>query len=76
MGYIYVTLKTRELGSMDLKIPTSVSINEMLMMLSPALELSLKDDCQVQAEPMGRILDKTATIEAEGITTGSTLTIL
>ena len=76
MEYIFVTLKTKELGKMDLKIPTFISVSELLTMLSEATNLSISRDSQVQAEPLGRILDNSATIEDEGITNGSLLTVL
>ncbi len=76
MDYIFVTLKTKELGKVDLKIPTYVSVSELLTMLSESINMSITRDSQVQAEPLGRILDNSATIEDEGITNGSLLTVL
>lgn len=76
MEYIYITLKTNELGKIDLKIPTQITVNELLSMVSEALDLPLKVNSQVQAEPLGRILANTATIEDEGIANGALLTIL
>lgn len=76
MEYIFVTIQAKETGTMDMKVPGFVTVNELLTMLSESLKLSFSPDAQIQAEPLGRILEKNATLENEGITNGSLLTIL
>ena len=76
MEYIFVTIQAKETGTMDMKVPSFVTVNELLTMLSESLNFSFSPDAQIQAEPLGRILEKNATLEDEGITNGSLLTIL
>ncbi len=76
MDYVFVTLRTRQNGNVDLKIPTYVTIGELLIMLSNALNISIMPNSKLQAEPIGRILDNNKTLSFEGVETGAMLTLI
>jgi uncharacterized ubiquitin-like protein YukD len=62
----------------DLKVPAFVQIAELLEMLAEALQIpiSMGQENRLQAEPLGRILDSDKTLEQEGVTQGSLLTLI
>lgn len=61
---------------MDLKVPTFVIIEELLKMLAEALSINIVLGSRLQAEPLGRILDNSKTLEQEGVAQGSILTLI
>ena len=60
----------------DLKIPQFIKSEELIVILSEALGITISDENKLQAEPLGRILDSSKTLEQEGVTQGSTLTLI
>lgn len=75
MDYLMVTFRT-ENKEMDLKVPAFVRIEELLEMLADALHIPIGRENRLQAEPLGRILDNSKTLEQEGMTQGSLLTLI
>jgi hypothetical protein len=76
MDSILITLKTPSLADMDLKIPAFISGAEFLKMLTEITGASIPLDSKIQAEPLGRILDNSQTLYAEGVGHGALLTLL
>ena len=76
MEYIYITLKMSGIMDMDLKIPSFISGEELLKMLVEITGTSISVNSKIQAEPLGRILDNSQTLDAEGVGQGALLTIL
>lgn len=60
----------------DLKVPTFVRIEELLEMLGEALGIPVSSENKLQAEPLGRILNNSKTLEEETVTQGSLLTLI
>lgn len=75
MDYIMVTLKVGK-QNIDLRVPVFVKIEELLVMLSEALQITISKDNRLQAEPLGRILDNSKTLEQEDVMLGSYLTLI
>ena len=75
MDYILVTFLAGN-TSEDLKVPVFVKIEELLGMLSEALSIRIGRENRLQAEPLGRILSNDKTLEEEGVTQGSILTLI
>ena len=75
MDYIMITFQTGN-KNVDLKVPTFVKIEELLGMLSEALNIIVRRENRLQAEPLGRILDNGKTLEQEAVTQGSMLTLI
>lgn len=75
MDYLMVTLYI-ENKEMDLKVPTFIRIEELLEMLAVALDIPIGQGNKLQAEPLGRILDNSKTLEQEAVTQGSLLTLI
>ena len=75
MDYIMVTLKVGK-QNIDLRVPMFVKIEELLLMLSEALQITISKDNRLQAEPLGRILDNNKTLEQEEVMLGSQLTLI
>ena len=75
MDYILLTfcIENKEI---DLKVPTFVKVAELLSMLAAALNVSISPANQLQAEPLGRILENDKTLEQEMVTQGSLLTLI
>ncbi len=76
MEYILVTFKTENMKEIDLKVPTFIKISEILSMLSESFNLFLNDRNRLQAEPLGRILDNSKTLQDEGVGAGALLTLI
>lgn len=76
MDYIMVTFQAGSKESIDLKIPVFVTVEELLNMLSEALHLDVKSNFKLQAEPLGRILNNSRTLEQEGVNQGAMLTLV
>ncbi|WP_055109386.1 EsaB/YukD family protein [Paenibacillus ihumii] len=76
MDYVMVTFQTGEGYSKELKVPSFVTSEELLSMLSEALGLSITPEHRLQAEPLGRILDPSRTLEEEGVGFGALLTLI
>jgi uncharacterized ubiquitin-like protein YukD len=76
MEYILVTFKTENMKEIDLKVPTFVKISEILSMLSESFNLFINDKNRLQAEPLGRILDNSKTLQDEGVGAGALLTLI
>ncbi|NLD47422.1 MAG: hypothetical protein GX660_09515 [Clostridiaceae bacterium] len=75
MDYIMVTFQSGK-NSIDLKVPVFVKIEELLVMLSEALNMDMGKGNRLQAEPLGRILDNDRTLQEENVTQGSLLTLI
>lgn len=75
MNYIIITFQSGN-EKMDLKVPAFVKIEELLGMLSEALGIQAGPENRLQAEPLGRILDNSRTLEQESVTQGSILTLI
>ena len=76
MDTIFVTVKMPGQGAMDLKIPGYVTGEELLAILSEITCKKIPAEKIIQAEPIGRILENTQTLESDGVETGALLTIL
>lgn len=75
MDYIMVTFQVGK-QNIDLRVPVFVKIEELLGMLSEALQITISKDNRLQAEPLGRILDNNKTLEQEEVMLGSYLTLI
>jgi len=76
MEYILITLKIPNQADMDLKIPCMITGEELLKMLMEITNTGITLDTNIQAEPLGRILDNSQTLNAEGVGHGALLTLL
>lgn len=76
MDYIMITFQAGERLVKELKVPTFVTAEELLTMLSEALNLSIAPEHRLQAEPLGRILDPARTLHEEGVAFGALLTLI
>ena len=76
MDAIFITVKTPGQGAMDLKIPNYITGGELLAILSEITGETISANSKIQAEPIGRILENTQTLESDGVETGAMLTIL
>ncbi|WP_410771621.1 EsaB/YukD family protein [Fontibacillus sp. BL9] len=76
MDYILVTFQAGPQMRKELKIPVFVTPEELLSMLSEALGLSIGPENRLQAEPLGRILDHSRSLEEEGVVDGALLTLV
>ena len=76
MDYIMVTLQTGTAQRYDLKVPVFVIIEELLGMLIESLNLKGDRDVRLQAEPLGRILNNSKTLDQEGVAHGALLTLI
>lgn len=75
MDYLMITFYTGN-KEIDLKVPAFVKIEELLEMLAVALHIPIGQENRLQAEPLGRILDNSKTLEEETVTQGSLLTLI
>lgn len=71
-----VTFQAGPQMTKELKIPVFVTPEELLSMLSEALGLRTGPESRLQAEPLGRILDPSRTLEEEGVVDGALLTLV
>ncbi len=76
MDYIMVTLQAGTAQRYDLKVPVFVTIEELLGMLIDSLNLKGDRDVRLQAEPLGRILNNSKTLDQEGVAHGALLTLI
>lgn len=76
MDYIMVTLQAGTAQRYDLKVPVFVTIEELLGMLIESLNLKGDRDVRLQAEPLGRILNNSKTLDQEGVAHGALLTLI
>jgi uncharacterized ubiquitin-like protein YukD len=76
MDYILITLKMPNLADLDLKIPVFITGAELIKMLLEITGAGFSLESKIQAEPLGRILDNTQTLYAEGVGHGALLTLL
>lgn len=76
MDYIMVTLQAGTAQRYDLKVPVFVTIEELLGMLIESLSLKGDRDVRLQAEPLGRILNNSKTLDQEGVAHGALLTLI
>lgn len=76
MDYIMVTFQTDNAHSVDLRVPAFVSIEELLDMLTESLNVTKRSEAKLQAEPLGRILNNSRTLEQEGVAHGALLTLI
>ena len=76
MEAIFITVKIAGQDPMDLKIPNFITGEEFLAILSKAIYVELPTHTKIQAEPIGRILDNSQTLESDGVETGALLTLL
>ncbi|MCL2633123.1 MAG: EsaB/YukD family protein [Oscillospiraceae bacterium] len=71
MDYVLITLKFGE-KTEDLKVPALVRVSELLEMFHEIYGISGET---LHAEPKGMILDKSKTLEEQGVFHGARLTI-
>ncbi|MGF7046944.1 putative ubiquitin-like protein YukD [Paenibacillus sp. DS2015] len=76
MDYVMVTFQAGDNMNKDLKVPTFVTVGELLHILSEGLSLTISQDRRIQAEPIGRILDNSLTLTEEGVLHGALLTLI
>ncbi|MCL1975338.1 MAG: hypothetical protein FWG61_04155 [Firmicutes bacterium] len=76
MEYILITLRLKDREDIDLKIPAFITGEELFKVLSIIIGSPLAQNSKIQAEPLGRILDNSQTLYAEGVGQGALLTIL
>lgn len=76
MDYIMVTLQAATNQRYDLKVPVFVTIEELLSMLIESLNLKGNREVRLQAEPLGRILNNSKTLDQEGVAHGALLTLI
>lgn len=76
MDYVMVTLQTGIAQRIDLKVPVFVTIEELLVMLASSLHVKMNSDVRLQAEPLGRILNNSKTLDQEGVAHGALLTLI
>jgi len=76
METIFITVKMAGQSEMDLKIPNYITGEEFLAILSETTGAVLPAHTKIQAEPIGRILDNSQTLESDGVETGALLTLL
>ncbi len=75
MDYIMITFRIGN-KNVDLKVPVFVKAEELIWMLIEALNIPMGRENRLQAEPLGRILDNSKTLEQESVTHGSILTLI
>ncbi|MBH5320058.1 EsaB/YukD family protein [Paenibacillus sp. GSMTC-2017] len=76
MDYVMVTFQFGSSNPIDLKLPTFVIVEELLVILHEAVGSPAGRDHILQAEPLGRILNNNRTLEEEGVTQGTLLTLV
>ncbi|CAH1207676.1 hypothetical protein PAECIP111892_02963 [Paenibacillus auburnensis] len=76
MNYIMVTLQTEDGRQTDLKVPAFVPVGPLLDMLSESLHFGNRPEQMLQAEPLGRILQRGKTLEEQGVCHGALLTVI
>ena len=76
METIFITVRIAGQSDMDLKIPNYITGEEFLVILSETTGKLLPEHTKIQAEPIGRILDNSQTLESDGVETGALLTLL
>lgn len=76
MGYILVTLKLSKDKAYELKIPTEVTVGELVDMIQEAFNLEDRGRKTVHVEPLGRILGEDEVLIEEGVYNGSQITLL
>jgi len=76
MDSIFITVKMPGLDTMDLKIPDYITGEDLLAILTEITGGNLTEKTKIQAEPIGRILDKTQPFESDGVDTGALLTLI
>lgn len=77
MDEIVVTFQAAPQLVKELKIPAFVTSQELLTMLSEALNLpNIGPERRLQAEPLGRILQPERTLQEEGVAQGALLTLI
>jgi len=76
MDEIFITLKVPGQNAMDLKIPGYITGEEFLAIASEITGANMPGGAKIQAEPIGRILENTQTLDSEGVETGALLTVL
>lgn len=77
MDEVMVTFQCQPDVNVDLRVPVFVTVEELLHLLSEALELTISaNNNRLQAEPLGRILDNQQTLEHEGVMHGTLLTLI
>lgn len=76
MDYVMVTFQAGDRLNTDLRVPTFVTVGELLHILSEGLNMTINQDRRIQAEPIGRILDNSLTLSEEGVLQGALLTLI
>lgn len=75
-GMIFITFQALPHLSKELRVPSFVTSEQLLVMLSEALGFTVSPGHRLQAEPLGRILDPARTLEEEGVAAGALLTLV
>jgi len=76
METILITVKISGKDAMELRIPSYITGDEFLAILSEITGEKFPDNSKIQAEPIGRILENAQPLETDGVETGALLTIL
>lgn len=76
MEYIFVTLRSKEEVLYELKIPTHITVGELLKIFRSALGLQIDENAMLHVEPLGRILGKEEVLSDEEIYNGALLTLI
>lgn len=76
MDYVMITFAAGDEPARDLRVPSYVTVGELMKMLTSTFSLSIHPDHRLQAEPIGRILDNKLTLQEEGIVDGALLTLI
>lgn len=76
MEYLYVTIRYKDIVDQDLKVPGNLVIEELIEIIKLALNLSQVNIQNIQAEPLGKLLNKKKTLIDEEILHGALLTLI
>ena len=76
MPDIYFTFRKKNGEDIDLKVSDSITVLDLILIVSEALELPIEATTQLQAEPLGCVLEGSRTLAEEGVGTGALLTLL
>lgn len=76
MDYIFITLKIPGRDEVDLKVPTFITIAELISIIKQSLKLEQIKLQSLQAEPLGKILQSDQTLNQENVLNGALLTLI
>lgn len=76
MDYILISFQSGDKEMIDLRVPLFTTVEELLSIFHEVLGTPNHHEAMLQAEPLGRILNNNRTLEQEGVTQGSLLTLV